>query len=105
MVKTQKKHEGRPPPPRPRAPHLVTGRPRQRFDPHEVLTENQKRCRALRADGFEEDNGEDSDADVPPGMCGCDRTECQLIHKNETAKRKEWKIFHIKYAHELEERL
>ncbi|KAJ7869813.1 hypothetical protein B0H13DRAFT_1896496 [Mycena leptocephala] len=84
-----------PPPPRPRAPHLVTGRPRQRFDPHEVLTENQKRCRALRADGFEEDNGEDSDADVPPGMCGCDRTECQLIHKNETAKRKEWKIFHI----------
>ncbi|KAJ7887721.1 hypothetical protein B0H13DRAFT_2342316 [Mycena leptocephala] len=102
MSKTQKKHGGRPPPPRPRAAHLVA--PRRRFNPKEVLTENQKRCRALRADGFEEDNGDDSDEDVPPGMCGCDRTECQLMHKNETMNRKEWKLFHLKYANELETR-
>ncbi|KAJ7731413.1 hypothetical protein B0H16DRAFT_1733352 [Mycena metata] len=30
---------------------------------------------------------------VPEGMCSCDRTECQEMHRNETAKRREWKIF------------
>ncbi|KAJ7807049.1 hypothetical protein B0H13DRAFT_1929236 [Mycena leptocephala] len=79
------------------APHAV-----RRFDPKEVLTDNQKRCRGLRADGFEEDNGDDSDEDLPPGMCGCDRTDCQLTHKNETENRKEWKRFHLKYGRELE---
>ncbi|KAJ7168434.1 hypothetical protein C8R46DRAFT_1033681 [Mycena filopes] len=86
--------------PRARAPHPFL---RHRYDPKEVLTQNQKRCRALRASGLEEDNGEDSDADIPPGMCGCDMSECQLPHKNETAKRKDWKIFHLKYAKELAE--
>ncbi|KAJ6488278.1 hypothetical protein C8R47DRAFT_1216079 [Mycena vitilis] len=55
MRRTQQRHEGRPPPRRPRT------RP-------DDLTENQKRCRALRACGFEEDNGEDSDEDLPPGI-------------------------------------
>ncbi|KAJ7618256.1 hypothetical protein DFH06DRAFT_1342526 [Mycena polygramma] len=96
MAKTQKLHEGRPAPARPRAPL------RNRFDPREILTENQIRCRALRSCGFEEDNGDDSDEDLPRGMCGCDRTECQLTHKNETADRKEWKKFHVKYRQELE---
>ncbi|KAJ7612811.1 hypothetical protein DFH06DRAFT_1344898 [Mycena polygramma] len=96
MAKTQKLHEGRPAPSRPRA--LL----RKRFDPHEILTENQIRCRALRSCGLEEDNGEDSDEDLPRGVCGCDRTECQLTHKNETADRKEWKIFHVKYRQQLE---
>ncbi|KAJ7923743.1 hypothetical protein B0H13DRAFT_1864548 [Mycena leptocephala] len=71
---------------------LVPHRPR--YNPHEVLTENQKRCRALRQCGLEEDNGEDSDADLPPGICGCDRTECQRMHKNETKDHNDWKIFH-----------
>ncbi|KAJ7834679.1 hypothetical protein B0H13DRAFT_2369766 [Mycena leptocephala] len=104
MVKTQKRHEGgrrcvsfvkfRSTTRWPRLPQTPTKPPRG-------LTPNQKRCRALRRSGFEEDNGEDSDADLPPGMCGCDLTECQRTHKNETKDRKDWKIFHLKYAHEL----
>ncbi|KAJ6449024.1 hypothetical protein C8R47DRAFT_1230812 [Mycena vitilis] len=110
MTKTQKLHEGHSPAARVRPPlrkrldDAPAMRPpfRKRFDPHEVLTENQKRCRALRACRFEEDNGDDSDEDLPPGTCGCDRTECQRLHKNETKDRHEWKIFHLKYAKELE---
>ncbi|KAJ7856282.1 hypothetical protein B0H13DRAFT_2357455 [Mycena leptocephala] len=88
MRKTQQRHEGRPPPRKPRT---------------ENVTANQKRCRALRACGFEEDNGDDSDEDLAPGMCGCDLTECQKMHKNETDDRRAWKIFHVKYAKELDE--
>ncbi|KAJ7020765.1 hypothetical protein C8F04DRAFT_1274601 [Mycena alexandri] len=72
-------------------------RQQRRYDPNEVLTANQIRCRALRRDQLELDNGDDSDEDVPPGMCGCVRTQCQLLHKNETQSRKDWKIFHLKY--------
>ncbi|KAJ6518048.1 hypothetical protein C8R47DRAFT_1062602 [Mycena vitilis] len=96
MSKTQKSNEGRPAYARQRVP------PHKRFNPQEILTDNQIRCRALRSCGLEEDNGDDSDEDLPRGMCGCDRTECQLLHKNETADRKEWKLFHIKYRQELE---
>ncbi|KAJ7622790.1 hypothetical protein DFH06DRAFT_1340672 [Mycena polygramma] len=96
MAKTQKLHEGRPTPARPR-PAL-----RKRFDPAEILTDNQIRCRALRSCGLEEDNGDDSDEGLPRGICGCDRTECQLMHKNEMADRKDWKLFHLKYRQELE---
>ncbi|KAJ6504321.1 hypothetical protein C8R47DRAFT_1210388 [Mycena vitilis] len=96
MSKTQKLHEGESVPARPRPPL------RKRFDPSEILTENQRRCRALRSCGLEDDNGADSDEDLPRGMCGCDRTECQLLHKNESKDRKEWKLFHIKYRQELE---
>jgi hypothetical protein len=110
MVKTQKRHEGRAPEgrlsPRPRLSRVLTTRPRKPRKPlinmDEILTENQKRCRALRRCGFEEDNGEDSDADLPPGVCGCELTECQRSHKNETKDRKDWKLFHLKYAKELE---
>ncbi|KAJ7028791.1 hypothetical protein C8F04DRAFT_1265544 [Mycena alexandri] len=70
---------------------------RVRRDPNEVVTSNQKRCRKLRREGLEDDNGEDSDADVPSGMCGCENTMCQKIHKNESAKRKDWKLFHLKF--------
>ncbi|KAJ7029956.1 hypothetical protein C8F04DRAFT_1187131 [Mycena alexandri] len=80
MAKTQKRHEGRPPPRKLKPP-----------------TENQRRCRALRAMGLEEDNSDDSDEDVPEGMCGCDRTECQKTHRNETAKRRDWKDFELRY--------
>ncbi|KAJ7684867.1 hypothetical protein DFH06DRAFT_1313242 [Mycena polygramma] len=96
MSKTQKLHEGQSVPARPRPPL------RKRFNPAEILTENQRRCRALRSCGLEDDNGADSDEDLPRGMCGCDKTECQLLHKNESADRKEWKLFHIKYRQELE---
>jgi hypothetical protein len=89
MRKTQQRHEGRPPPRKPRM---------------ENVTANQKRCQALRACGFEEDNGDDSDEDLAPGMCGCNLTECQKMHKNETDDRRAWKIFHVKYAKELDER-
>ncbi|KAJ7913297.1 hypothetical protein B0H13DRAFT_1873979 [Mycena leptocephala] len=99
LVKTQRRHEGRPPP---RRPGLSSLPRKPRFNPHEVLTENQKRCRALRWCGFEEDNGEDSDVDLPPGICGCEQTECQRMHKNETKDRKDWKTFHLKYAKEIE---
>ncbi|KAJ7143249.1 hypothetical protein C8R46DRAFT_1233025 [Mycena filopes] len=85
--------ERRKKPPR-AAPHPFL---RRRYDPKEVLTANQKRCRALRASGLEDDNGDDSDEDIPPGMCGCNLSECQLLHKNESAKRKDWKIFHLKH--------
>ncbi|KAJ7022887.1 hypothetical protein C8F04DRAFT_1272080 [Mycena alexandri] len=70
---------------------------RLHWDPNEVLSENQKRCRMLRRSGLEDDNGEDSDADLPPGTCGCDNTMCQRAHKNESAKRKDWKRFHLQY--------
>ncbi|KAJ7836176.1 hypothetical protein B0H13DRAFT_2368970 [Mycena leptocephala] len=70
MVKTQKRHEGRPPLRQLRKVSLddtlATPPRRPRRNPHEDLTPNQKRCRALRRSGFEEDNGEDSDADLPP---------------------------------------
>ncbi|KAJ7024563.1 hypothetical protein C8F04DRAFT_1270102 [Mycena alexandri] len=61
------------------------------YDPKAVVTANQKRCRALRRCGLEDDNGEDSDADLPPGMCGCDNPMCMRLHKNESKKRREWK--------------
>ncbi|KAJ7660347.1 hypothetical protein DFH06DRAFT_1326477 [Mycena polygramma] len=96
MSKTQKLHEGQSVPARPRPPL------RKRFNPSEILTENQRRCRALRSCGLEDDNSADSDEDLPRGMCGCDKTECQLLHKNESEDRKEWKKFHIKYRQELE---
>jgi hypothetical protein len=99
LVKTQRRHEGRPPP---RRPGLSSLPRKPRFNPHEVLMENQKRCRALRRCGFEEDNREDSDADLAPGICGCEQTECQRMHKNETKDRKDWKAFHLKYAKEIE---
>lgn len=105
MAKTQKRHEGRPPPCLPHHPRreVLTPVPQSRRRiTDELLTDNQKRCRALRRSGFEEDNGEDSDADLPPGICGCDLTECQRPHKNETQDRKDWKVFHLKYAKELE---
>ncbi|KAJ7601975.1 hypothetical protein DFH06DRAFT_1351785 [Mycena polygramma] len=95
-AKTQQRHQGRLPP----APPPL--RRQRRSDAEEDLTANQKRCRALRQCGFEEDNREDSDADLPPGMCGCELTECQRSHKNETQDRRDWKIFHIKYAKELQ---
>ncbi|KAJ7829906.1 hypothetical protein B0H13DRAFT_1916196 [Mycena leptocephala] len=104
MVQTQKRHEGRPPPRRPRArANGVETQPLRipRRNPNEVVTENQKRCRALRKCGFEEDNGEDSDADLPPGICGCDLTECQRTHKNETQDRQDWKIFHVREGQQL----
>ncbi|KAJ7021077.1 hypothetical protein C8F04DRAFT_1274146 [Mycena alexandri] len=78
-ARTQKRHEGRPP---------------RRIPP----TKNQRRCRALRRIGFEEDNGEDSDDDIPEGMCGCDRHECQKSHRNETQKRRDCRIFELKYT-------
>ncbi|KAJ7024744.1 hypothetical protein C8F04DRAFT_1270014 [Mycena alexandri] len=56
-----------------------------------------KRCRMLRRCGLEDDNGEDSDADLPLGMCGCDNTMCFKIHKNESFKRLDWKRFHLEY--------
>ncbi|KAJ7673157.1 hypothetical protein DFH06DRAFT_1123888 [Mycena polygramma] len=93
MKVTQKRHEGRVPE-RARAP--------QRVNRKEVLTDNQKRCRALRTMGFEEDNGQDLDEDLGEGMGGCERTKCQRAHKNETQDRRNWKAFHIKYANELE---
>ncbi|KAJ7679525.1 hypothetical protein DFH06DRAFT_1121208 [Mycena polygramma] len=98
LVRTHQRHRGRLPPPLPAHP------PRQRNtrNAREVLTANQKRCRALRRSGFEEDNGEDSDTDLAPGICGCDLTECQRDHKNETQDRRDWKNFHLKYAKELE---
>ncbi|KAJ7027248.1 hypothetical protein C8F04DRAFT_1189685 [Mycena alexandri] len=68
---------------------------RPRYDPNAVITPNQKRCRALRRSGLEDDNGEDSDADLPPGFCGCDSTFCQRLHKNESQNRKDWKRFHL----------
>ncbi|KAJ7119376.1 hypothetical protein C8R46DRAFT_1050804 [Mycena filopes] len=80
MTRTQKHHEGRPPPPRPSPP-----------------TENQHRCRALCAMGLEEDNSEDSDEELPDGVCGCNLSECQRPHRNETARRKDWKRFHLMY--------
>ncbi|KAJ7834172.1 hypothetical protein B0H13DRAFT_2370001 [Mycena leptocephala] len=111
MAKTQKRHEGRPPPQKPRVAQKYGDAPRAALGPcllsrkrcatETPLTENQRRCRGLRASGFEDNNGEDSDADLPPGMCGCDLTECQRMHKNESAARKDWKIFHLKYAKEL----
>ncbi|KAJ7724199.1 hypothetical protein B0H16DRAFT_1472470 [Mycena metata] len=61
------------------------------YDANAVVTANQKRCRALRRCGLEEDNGEDSDADLPPGMCGCENPTCRRLHKNESKKRREWK--------------
>ncbi|KAJ7889252.1 hypothetical protein B0H13DRAFT_1888087 [Mycena leptocephala] len=84
FVKTQKRHEGRPPQRKAHAvpnhrPGVVSRKPR--YNPREVLTENQKRCRTLRQCGFEEDNDDDSDADLPPGTCGCDKTECQRMHR------------------------
>lgn len=51
----------------------------------------------LRRCGLEDDNGEDSDADLPLGMCGCDNTMCFKIHKNESFKRLDWKRFHLEY--------
>lgn len=65
----------------------------------EVPTKNQRRTRELRGLRLEENNGEDSDTDLPPGMCGCARTECQREHKNETQNRRDWKVFHSKYDH------
>ncbi|KAJ7142164.1 hypothetical protein C8R46DRAFT_1233199 [Mycena filopes] len=87
MARTQKLHEGRPPPRKPRPSKW-----------NQPMTENQRRCRTLRALGFEEDNGDDSDADIPAGMCGCDRTECQKMHPNETEKRRSWKSFELRYS-------
>ncbi|KAJ7840361.1 hypothetical protein B0H13DRAFT_2366297 [Mycena leptocephala] len=102
MTKTQKRHEGRPPSVLLKRKHLAACLlPRKPRVPETPPTENQRRCRALRASGFEDDNGDDSDADLAPGICGCDLTECQRMHKNESAGRKDWKIFHLKYAHEL----
>ncbi|KAJ7707995.1 hypothetical protein B0H16DRAFT_1481456 [Mycena metata] len=103
MNKSQKRHEGHPPEPRPTAWIEQRRNPwlEQRhlhfLNRHERLTDNQRRCRALRAMGFEEDNGDDSDTDIPEGMCGCDRTECQETHRNETAKRRERKSFEARY--------
>lgn len=104
MAKTQKRYEGRPPPRRPVRPEEERRRAARQRDRRreEDLTENQKRCHMLRSAGFEEDNGEDSDLDLPPGICGCVRTECQEPHKNETKKRKEWKVFHLQCVKELE---
>ncbi|KAJ7768833.1 hypothetical protein B0H16DRAFT_1452764 [Mycena metata] len=65
----------------------------------EVPTKNQQRTRELWGLRLEENNGEDSDTDIPPGMCGCARTECQREHKNETQNRRDWKVFHLKYDH------
>ncbi|KAJ7155746.1 hypothetical protein C8R46DRAFT_1041102 [Mycena filopes] len=76
-------------------PLLVRGRRRWRgYDPDEEVTENQRRCRALRGAGLEDYDG-DSDSDLPPGVCGCDNTMCQREHKNETQNRKDWKRFHL----------
>ncbi|KAJ7613327.1 hypothetical protein DFH06DRAFT_1344797 [Mycena polygramma] len=69
---------------------------------HRLPAGGSKRCRALRQCGFEEDNGEHSDADLPPGICGCYLTECQRSHKNETQDRRDWKTFHVRYAKELQ---
>ncbi|KAJ7711016.1 hypothetical protein B0H16DRAFT_1480647 [Mycena metata] len=63
----------------------------------EEPTENQQWCRALRKMGLEEDNGDDSDEDLPEHVCGCDLSECQRPLRNETERRKSWKRFHLKY--------
>ncbi|KAJ7695519.1 hypothetical protein B0H16DRAFT_1750695 [Mycena metata] len=67
---------------------------RLHYDPDEVVTENQRRCRMLRRCRLEEDNGDDSDEELPPGMCGCNHPECQRMHKNKSRERKEWKCLH-----------
>ncbi|KAJ7154643.1 hypothetical protein C8R46DRAFT_1227475 [Mycena filopes] len=67
----------------------------------EVLSKNQRRCRELRGCRLEEINSDDSDADVPPGMCGCARTECQRMHRNETQVRRDWKVFHLKHGNDI----
>ncbi|KAJ7604347.1 hypothetical protein DFH06DRAFT_1349481 [Mycena polygramma] len=81
MKITQKRHEGRPILERARST-----KHKHRHNPREVLTDNQKRCRALRAMGFEEDNGDNSDEELLEGVCGCDRTECQRAHVIYTAE-------------------
>ncbi|KAJ7163045.1 hypothetical protein C8R46DRAFT_1221842 [Mycena filopes] len=70
---------------------------RLKYDVNAVVTANQRRCRMLRRCGLEGDNGEDSNDDLPAGMCGCDNTLCMRIHKNESQKRKDWKRFHIEH--------
>ncbi|KAJ7732897.1 hypothetical protein B0H16DRAFT_1732628 [Mycena metata] len=99
LARTQKRHEGRPPTPRP-TPPTRNWRALRRMRLEEESnppTENQRRCRALRRMGLEEDNSDDSDEDLPEGVCGCNLSECQRPHRNETVKRKEWKLFHLKY--------
>ncbi|KAJ7038826.1 hypothetical protein C8F04DRAFT_1179494 [Mycena alexandri] len=96
LTKTQKRHEGRPPTGRPTSAALLCWRAHRAMELEET-TPNQRRCRTLRAMHLEEDNGDDSDEDLAEGICGCDRSECQLLHRNETQKRRDWKAFHLKY--------